>query len=260
MSAADLRPLLEAAKRAALRAGVAILDVYNSAGAPNVRRKADASPVTQADERAEAIILEILAHEAPGIPVIAEESAEREGLPGHAPPRFWAVDPLDGTKEFIARNGEFTVNIALIEDGRPVLGVVHVPAQGLTYAAAGPGTAARQHGTAPSEPIAARPVPKRGVIVVHSRSHENAPKLTEFLAGLEAPTARISGSAIKFGLIAAGEADLYPRFGPTMEWDTAAGQAVLEAAGGSMTTLDGAPFRYGKPGFLNAGFIARGAR
>jgi 3'(2'), 5'-bisphosphate nucleotidase len=102
-------------------------------------------------------------------------------------------------------------------------------------------------------------VPKRGAVVVHSRSHENAPKLAEFLAALDSPTTLVSGSAIKFGLIAAGEADLYPRFGPTMEWDTAAGQAVLEAAGGSVATLDGAPFHYGKPGFLNAGFIARGA-
>ena len=260
MSATGLRPLLETAKRAALRAGVAILDVYNAAGAPDVRRKADASPVTEADERAEVVIVELLAREAPGIPVIAEETAEREGLPGHVPPRFWVVDPLDGTKEFIARNGEFTVNIALVEDGRPVLGVVHVPALGVTFAAAGTGTATRQRGTAPSEPIAARPVPKRGAVVVHSRSHENAPKLAEFLAGLDAPTTLVSGSAIKFGLIAAGEADLYPRFGPTMEWDTAAGHAVLEAAGGSVTTLDGAPFRYGKPGFLNGGFIARGAR
>jgi len=260
VSGTELRPLLEAAKRAALRAGAAILDVYNAAGAPDVRRKADASPVTAADERAEAIIVELLSRESPGIPVVAEETAEREGLPGRAPPRFWLVDPLDGTKEFLARNGEFTVNIALIEGGRPVLGVVHIPALGLSYAAAGPGTAVRQRGTAPSEPITARPVPRHGAVVVHSRSHENAPKLAEFLATLDAPATRVSGSAIKFGLIASGEADLYPRFGPTMEWDTAAGQAVLEAAGGSVTALDGTPFRYGKPGFLNAGFIARGAR
>ena len=259
MSATELRTLLEAARRAALRAGVAILDVYHAAGAPDVRRKADQSPVTLADERAEAIIVEMLAREAAGIPVIAEETAEREGLPGHVPPRFWVVDPLDGTKEFLARNGEFTVNIALVEGVRPVLGVVHVPALGITFAAAGPGTTTRQRGTAPPEPIAARPVPKRGAVVVHSRSHENAPKLAEFLAALDSPATLVSGSAIKFGLIAAGDADLYPRFGPTMEWDTAAGQAVLEAAGGSVVTLDGAPFRYGKPGFLNAGFIARGA-
>lgn len=258
MSTSELRSLLEIARRAAHRAGVAILEVYNAADAPDVRRKADDSPVTRADERADTIIVEMLRTEVPGIPVIAEETAEREGLPGATPPRFWLVDPLDGTKEFLRRNGEFTVNIALVEGDRSVLGVVHVPALGDTFAAAGAGTATRQRGGAAPQPIAARPVPKRGAVVVHSRSHENNEKLAEYLATLEAPTTRVSGSAIKFGLIAAGEADLYPRFGPTMEWDTAAGQAVLEAAGGSVTTPDGAPFRYGKPGFRNTGFFARG--
>jgi 3'(2'), 5'-bisphosphate nucleotidase len=258
MSAADLSALLEVARRAAFRAGSAILEVYNHADAPAVRHKADASPVTLADERAEAIILEILAAEAPGMPVIAEETCEREGVPGTCPACFWLVDPLDGTKEFLRRNGEFTVNIALIDADRAVLGVVHVPALAETFAAAGPGTATRQRGAEAPRPIAARPVPRRGAVLVHSRSHENNEKLSAYLATLEAPTTRVSGSAIKFGLIAAGEADLYPRFGPTMEWDTAAGQAVLEAAGGSVTTPEGAPFRYGKPGFRNAGFLARG--
>jgi len=258
VSEQELRSLLEVARRAALRAGTAILDVYNAVDAPTVRRKADESPVTRADERAEALILEVLAKEAPGIPVIAEETADREGLPRTAPPHFWLVDPLDGTKEFLRRNGEFTVNIALVEGDRPVLGVVHVPATGVTFAAAGPGTATRAQGTAAAVPIAARPVPKEGAVVVHSRSHENEAKLAAYLATLTEPTTRVSGSAIKFGLIAAGEADLYPRFGPTMEWDTAAGQAVLEAAGGSVAMPDGAPFRYGKTGFLNAGFLARG--
>jgi len=258
MSTSDLRSLLEIARRAAHSAGVAILGVYNAVDAPDVRRKADDSPVTRADERAEAIIVEILRAEAPGIPVIAEETCEREGVPGQAPPRFWLVDPLDGTKEFLRRNGEFTVNIALVEGDLPVLGVLHVPALGDTFAAAGAGTATRQRGGAAPQPIAARPVPRRGAVVVHSRSHENNEKLAEYLATLEAPTTRVCGSAIKFGLIAAGESDLYPRFGPTMEWDTAAGQAVLEAAGGSVTTPDGAPFRYGKPGFRNTGFFARG--
>ena len=258
MSTSDLRSLLEIARRAAHRAGVAILEVYDSADAPSVRQKADDSPVTRADERAEAIIVEILRAEAAGIPIIAEETAEREGLPGAPPPRFWLVDPLDGTKEFLRRNGEFTVNIALVEGDRPVLGVVHVPALGETFAAAGAGTATRQRGDAAPQAIAARPVPPRGAVVVHSRSHENNEMLEAYLATLDAPTARVSGSAIKFGLIAASEADLYPRFGPTMEWDTAAGQAVLEAAGGSVTMPDGAPFRYGKAGFRNAGFFARG--
>ena len=258
MSAADLRSLLEVARRAAHRAGVAILEVYNAIDAPDVRHKSDESPVTRADERAEVIIVDILHAEAPEIPVIAEETCEREGVPGTCPACFWLVDPLDGTKEFLRRNGEFTVNIALVEGGRPVLGVVHVPALAETFAAAGAGTATRQRGEAPPQPIAARPVPRQGAVVVHSRSHENNEKLAEYLATLEAPTTRVSGSAIKFGLIAAGEVDLYPRFGPTMEWDTAAGQAVLEAAGGRVTTPDGAPFRYGKPGFRNGGFFARG--
>jgi 3'(2'), 5'-bisphosphate nucleotidase len=258
MSDNDLAPLLDVARRAAHRAGVAILEVYNAVDAPDVRRKADDSPVTRADERAEAIIVDMLRAAAPDIPVIAEETAEREGLPGAAPPRFWLVDPLDGTKEFLRRNGEFTVNIALIEGDRPVLGVVHVPALGVTFAAAGVGTATRQQGDAAPRAISARPVPARGAVVVHSRSHENNEKFDAYLATLDAPETRVSGSAIKFGLVAAGEADLYPRFGPTMEWDTGAGQAVLEAAGGTVTTLDGAPFRYGKPGFRNAGFFARG--
>lgn len=258
MSAADLDSLLEVARRAARRAGIAILEVYNAVDAPSVRHKADDSPVTRADERAEAVILEILRAETPAIPVIAEETCEREGVPGQAPPRFWLVDPLDGTKEFLRRNGEFTVNIALVEGDRPVLGVVHVPALSETFAAAGAGTATRQRGDAAPQAIFARPVPPRGAVVVHSRSHENNEKLAAYLATLEAPTTRVSGSAIKFGLIAAGEADLYPRFGPTMEWDTGAGQAVLEAAGGRMTTPDGAPFRYGKPGCRNGGFFARG--
>ncbi len=258
MSDIDLRSLLDVARQATWRAGVAILDVYNGADAPEVRHKADDSPVTRADERAEAIIVPMLRAAAPDIPVIAEESADREGLPGAPPPRFWLVDPLDGTKEFLRRNGEFTVNIALVQGDRPVLGVVHVPALGLTFAAAGAGTATRQQGEAAPQPISARPVPARGAVVVHSRSHENNEKFDAYLATLDEPTTRASGSAIKFGLVAAGEADLYPRFGPTMEWDTAAGQAVLEAAGGSVTALDGAPFRYGKPGFRNAGFFARG--
>ena len=258
ISSDDLRSLLDVAQRAAWRAGAAILEVYNAVDAPDVRRKADDSPVTRADERAEAIIVEMLHAAAPAIPVVAEETAAREGLPGVPPPRFWLVDPLDGTKEFLRRNGEFTVNIALVEGDRPVLGVVHVPALSETFAAAGVGTATRQRRDAAPQSIKVRPVPPRGAVVVHSRSHENNEKLATYLATLDHPITRVSGSAIKFGLIAAGEADLYPRFGPTMEWDTAAGQAVLEAAGGSVTTLEGAAFRYGKPGFRNTGFLALG--
>lgn len=252
----DLERLLAVALDAARRAGAEIMAVYAQDFA--IRRKEDASPVTLADERAETLILAALAAAAPDIPVIAEEQAAAIGLPATAPPLFWLVDPLDGTKEFVSRNGEFTVNIGLIEDGEPILGVVHVPAENVTYAGAGAGTARRWHGADPAEPIAARRPPPEGITVVHSRSHENNAALSEYLTGKVVAAMRVSGSSVKFCLLAAGEADLYPRFGPTMEWDTAAGHAVLLAAGGSVTTLEGAPFRYGKPGFRNPGFIARG--
>ena len=251
---AEHRILLDAACAAAHVAGVAILDIYRQDF--SVRRKADASPVTRADEEAEAIIEERLAAVAPGIPIIAEERCAAEGLPSAVPPRFWLVDPLDGTKEFISRNGEFTVNIALIEGDRPVLGVVYLPTQGVTYAAAG--SATRWGAGGAPQPIKARPVPPRGAVVVHSRSHADEQRLAGYVATLPAAERRLAGSSLKFCLLAAGEADLYPRFGPTMEWDTAAGHAVLIAAGGSVVTHEGTPLRYGKPGFRNPGFIATG--
>jgi 3'(2'), 5'-bisphosphate nucleotidase len=201
-----------------------------------------------------------LRHHAPDIPIIAEEEAAAHGLPAAAPPLFWLVDPLDGTKEFISRNGEFTVNIALVDKGEPVLGVVQVPAEDVLYSAAGPGTAARRRGAGPAEPIAARRPPPGGLVVVQSRSHARNEALDAFLADKPVAERRVCGSSVKFCRLAAGEADLYPRMGPTMEWDTAAGHAVLAAAGGSVATLDGAPFRYGKPGFRNPGFLARGLR
>jgi len=251
----DLRELLEAARCAARAASVAILEIY---AAPfDVRRKEDQSPVTEADERAERIIIAALAQTAPGIPAIAEELAAAQNLPSPGP-RFWLIDPLDGTKEFIAKNDEFSVNIGLIEGDRPVLGVIHAPVAKVTYAAAGPGSATRQEGDAVPVPIAARKAPARGLVVAHSRSHVNSQKLADFLVAYPGVQRRISGSAIKFCFLAEGSADLYPRFGTTMEWDTAAGQAILEAAGGSVVTLDGAPLRYGKPLFRNPGFIARG--
>ena len=252
----DLERLLTVTFAAARQAGAAIMGVY--AGDFAVSRKADASPVTLADQRAETLILAALAAAAPGIPVIAEEQADADGLPAETADLFWLVDPLDGTKEFISRNGEFTVNIGLIRRGEPVLGMVHVPALGVTYAGAGPGSARRWRGAGAAEKITARLPPPEGLVVVHSRSHENNEKLGAYLVGKTVAETRVCGSSVKFCLIAAGEADLYPRFGPTMEWDTAAGHAVLLAAGGSVTTLDGAPFTYGKQGFRNPGFIARG--
>ncbi len=252
----DLKKLLAVASDAARRAAVQIMEIYASDFA--IRHKDDASPVTLADQRAETLILAALRKHAPDIPVIAEEEAETHGLPETAPPLFWLVDPLDGTKEFVSRNGEFTVNIALIRDGAPILGVVQVPAQDVLYAAAGPGTAERRYSLGPPEKIAARAAPDEGLVVVHSRSHENNAALAEFLADKPIAATRVCGSSVKFCLLAAGEADLYPRFGPTMEWDTAAGHAILAAAGGTVTTHDGAPLVYGKKGFRNPGFVARG--
>ena len=251
---ADLRELLEGARRAARAAAQAILEIYHTPF--EVRSKPDASPVTEADERAEAIIIAALAKLAPEVPIVAEEMAARGEAVAAA--RFWLVDPLDGTREFVAKNGEFTTNIGLIEGDRPVLGVVHVPVADATYAGAGFGTATRQERDAAPVAIAARRIPDWGAVVVHSRSHRNNTKLTEYLAGLREPQTRVAGSAAKFCFLAEGSADLYPRFGPTMEWDTAAGQAVLEAAGGSVIGFDGKPFRYAKPGFRNPEFLAKG--
>jgi 3'(2'), 5'-bisphosphate nucleotidase len=247
--------LLEAARRAALRAGEAILEV--NATAFDVQQKTDNTPVTEADLASERIIVAMLTEAAPEIPIASEELVEAEGLPPWAA-RFWVVDPLDGTKEFVARNGEFAVCIGLIEDGIPILGVVHGPALGVTYTACGPGTATRQRGDGPPEPIHASGPRADGLVVIHSRSHENSRRLAEFLQSYPVRERKKCGSALKFGVIAAGEADLYPRFGTTMEWDTAAGQAILEAAGGRVETLAGTPLRYGKPGLKNDSFLAWG--
>jgi len=252
----DLQRLLALARDAAWRAGEAIMAVY--ATGFDVRRKDDASPVTLADEHAEHIILAALAAGAPTIPAISEEHASAHGLPDRCAELVWLVDPLDGTKEFVNRNGEFTVNIGLVRNGEPLLGIVYLPAQETTYAGAGIGSATRQRGAATPQKIAARLPPADGLTIVSSRSHESNDAFAAYVAGLKVGATKIAGSALKFGLLAAGEADLYPRFGPTMEWDTAAGHAVLNAAGGSIAMHDGTPFRYGKPGFVNPGFIARG--
>lgn len=255
-SAADAAAWLDAVESLALRAGAAVMDVYRR-GSIATRFKADASPVTDADETAEALILEGLRSLDPHTPTVSEEACSAGAAPqfGRC---FWLVDPLDGTREFIARNGEFTVNIALVEDARPVLGVVLAPAQGRWWAGA-VGFGSHRCADGSRQPIVSRPAPSSGLVVVASRSHGDDARLRGFLAGQ--PVARIerAGSSLKFGLIAAGEADLYPRIGRTMEWDTAAGHAVLAAAGGRVETMDGRPLVYGKPGFENPDFVARGA-
>jgi 3'(2'), 5'-bisphosphate nucleotidase len=247
--------VLESLAAIARSAGDAILEVYATDFA--VAGKADASPVTEADRRAEAIIVARLAELTPDVPVVAEEAVAAGGTPDVSG-RFWLVDPLDGTKEFVSRNGEFTVNIALVEDGRPVLGVVLAPALQRLYAGA-TGDGAVVEDAAGRRPIACRAEPAEGLTVVASRSHGDAAALDAFLAGRKVAASTSAGSSLKFCLVAAGEADLYPRLGRTMEWDTAAGQAVLAAAGGRVTDLSGAELGYGKPGFENPHFVALGA-
>jgi len=248
-----LLPALEALAR---RAGSAILEIY--AGEIEVRHKADSSPVTLADERAEAIILPGLADLAPGWPVVAEEQVAA----GHAPTigagPVWLVDPLDGTKEFIRRNGEFTVNIGLLVDLVPVAGVVLAPAAGVLWSGA-PGQAWRVEPDGTRHPITCRPRPDTGIKVVTSRSHNQPEALERWRARFASSELTFAGSSLKFCRVAEGSADVYPRFGPTCEWDTAAGHAVLLAAGGVVETFDGLPLGYGKPRFLNPDFLARGA-
>lgn len=237
-------------------AGQVIMDVYSTDFA--VTAKDDASPVTEADQRAEALILKALRRDVGGgYPIVAEEEVAAGRTPVVNAEPFWLVDPLDGTKQFVSRRGEFTVNIALIEDGLPVLGVVHAPAIGATYWGSPLGAFAETEGGAVAR-IACRPVPQKGLIAVASRSHRNA-ETDAYLAGYDIAETISSGSSIKFCLVACGKADLYPRTGRTMEWDTAAGHAVVRFAGGEVTTLAGPELRYGKPGFENPHFVVRGA-
>jgi 3'(2'), 5'-bisphosphate nucleotidase len=242
-----------------------ILLAHYAAGV-EARRKEDQSPVTAADEEAERYILARLRAAWPDIPVIAEEEVSA----GHAQEigaRFFLVDPLDGTKEFISRNGEFTVNIAEIENGRPVRGVVYLPAKNRLFVGEIP-SGAFEISTAPgSKPdfsgmkrISVRAAPPDGLVAVASRSHRDY-QTEEYLKNFPVKDFAAAGSSLKFCLVAAGEADIYPRLGRTMEWDVAAGHAVLAAAGGNVTTIDGRPFTYGKveEKFANPFFVARGA-
>lgn len=248
-------PLLAPLRALAREAGAVIMSIYESDFAVGV--KADDSPVTAADQAAEKVILAGLARLAPHIPVVAEESVAGGYLPDISGGTFWLVDPLDGTKEFIRRNGEFTVNIGLIEAGRPTLGVVYAPALDRLYCGTGPGTA-RCETAGQSRSITVRTPDPSGLVVLASRSHGDTALLDAYLAGVKVLSLTNSGSSLKFCLLAGGDADLYPRFGPTMEWDTAAGHAVLLAAGGRVHTLSGEDLPYGKPGLINPHFVACG--
>ena len=246
-------------------AGDVILEIYDRADL-GAQTKGDGSPVTLADEAAEAVILKGLANAFPDIPVIAEEAVAAGEIP-EIGSRFFLVDPLDGTKEFIKRNGEFTVNIALIEDGAPVSGVVYTPALGEIFA--GDRSGARRAklegaGFVDWTAIHARTAPKGGLRVVASRSHAGG-ETEDYLNRFEIADLVSAGSSLKLCKVAAGEADLYPRLGRTMAWDIAAGHAVLRAAGGFVRTLDGATFSYepnrveGDSAFANPYFVASGA-
>jgi 3'(2'), 5'-bisphosphate nucleotidase len=245
----------------ALVAGREIMAIY--ATDFTTHAKNDLSPVTEADEAAEKIILAGLASLDPATPVISEEAASAGRIPQVAG-RFYLVDPLDGTKEFVSRNGEFTVNIARIENGMPVLGVVFAPAIGrIFWGETGRGAAegrVASDGSIAWKKLGVRPCPAGGATVVASRSHRDV-ATDDYLKTVKVAKLVSAGSSLKFCLIAAGEADLYPRFGRTMEWDTAAGHAVLLAAGGKVTNSDGQPLCYGKRdrGFDNPGFIASAA-
>ena len=244
----DEAALVDAVAEIALRAGTLIRDIERS-GVLDVRRKLDSSVLTGADLRANELIVAALEELTPRAPIISEEGRHDLGSAGAQ--RFWLVDPLDGTREFVAGNGEYTVNIALVEDGVPTLGVVHAPARGVTYSAVRGSGAVRTdaRGTcAIHAALADQP------IVVTSRSHRGAP-LMAFLSALPPHTTLAMGSALKMCLVADGSAQLSPRLGPTCWWDTAAGQAIAHEAGATVTTLDGRTLRYEGRSLINPSFV-----
>jgi 3'(2'), 5'-bisphosphate nucleotidase len=240
-------------------AGRAIMDVR--ARGFETLTKADASPVTEADRIAEAIVLGEIDHLSPRFPVVAEERMAEGTVPGFEGRDFWLVDALDGTKEFVKQGNDFTVNVALIWHGLPVLGIVHAPARGETFIGvvdpAGGTRRAEVRRDGAATTIGARKRPG-DVVIAGSRSHEVAEEMNKFLADYNVVDRIVVGSSIKFCMVAEGRADLYPRFGPTSEWDTAAGHAVLRAAGGRVHTFDGNELAYKKPSYLNGRFLAEG--
>lgn len=248
--------LLEPLCRIAREAGDAIMEVYASDFA--VSKKTDTTPVTKADLAANRIISDALSQLTPDIPQISEENELADYEERRLWQRYWLVDPLDGTREFVNRNDEFTVNIALIEQGRPRLGVVRIPASGVVYFAGVGAGAWRQKGNETAQAIHVSTEPSMPVRVVGSRSHRGD-SLDSWLER-QSPAHFIGiGSSLKFCLIAEGSADVYPRLGPTSEWDTGAAQAVVEAAGGQVVTLDGLPLRYNtKADILNPHFLVSG--
>jgi 3'(2'), 5'-bisphosphate nucleotidase len=249
----DLAGLAESLMPIVERASAAIMQIYDGAFA--VQRKDDNSPLTLADLESQRLIIEGLKRITPGIPILSEESAAAPWEERQSWRELWVVDPLDGTREFVKRNGEFTINIALIVEHEPLLGLVCAPAQKLTYwGIAGRGAFARARDGAPRTIHTASP--ERPLRILGSRSHQS-PQTAAYLARLGPHVVSGVGSSLKFCLLAEGKAELYVRFGATSEWDTAAGQAVLEAAGGYVTRMDGHRLRYNcRESLINGDFIA----
>jgi 3'(2'), 5'-bisphosphate nucleotidase len=249
----DLHALGKALMPIVARAGAAIMRIYGSHF--TVRQKEDHSPLTLADLEAQRIIIEALNLLTPGIPILAEESAQAPWSERRSWRELWVVDPLDGTREFVKRNGEFTVNIALVREHEPVLGMVAAPALGLLYWGASGIGAFSHHSGAAETSIHVVP-PWTPLRVIGSRSHLSA-ETARYLERLAPHVMTGMGSSLKFCWVAEGKAELYPRFGPTSEWDTAAGQALLEAAGGHVTRLDGHRLRYNcRDSIINGDFLA----
>jgi 3'(2'), 5'-bisphosphate nucleotidase len=249
---AAIEKLLEVARVA----GDATMEIYNTDF--EIYSKKDESPVTEADRKAEAIITPVLKELAPDVPVVAEEAFSAGDIPDVEGKAFWLVDPVDGTKQFISKKDEFTVNIALIDENRrPIFGVVHAPALDRMF------WGSLEYGANVQEPdgsikeIKVRKAPEEGIVAVVSRSHKT-PEVDDYLKDFTVAEEVSSGSSIKFCQVAEGIADVYPRFGPTMEWDTGAGHAVVLGAGGTVKTPEGDEFLYGKEGFKNGFFIAKG--
>lgn len=254
----DFDRLVSVMRRLALEAGDRIMQIYDSPDFA-VKTKADASPVTEADEAADALISEGLAEAFPQIALVTEEQAASHA---QSVKTFLIVDPLDGTKEFVQRRGDFTVNIAYVENGVPLRGVVYAPAKGRLFYTLADGRSVEELGAFDKEtvgeqkPITVSVPDNRALMVVASKSHRDQ-ATDDYIARYAVADMTSAGSSLKFCLVATGEADLYPRLGRTMEWDTAAGDAVMRGAGGEMVRFDDhAPFTYGKDGFANPFFIA----
>lgn len=255
VSGQDLEDLVPELVALSKDAGTQILRFFETE--LDVERKSDASPVTEADRAAERVIVDALASLTPNIPVVAEESFnEQDAEHSRGERAFWLVDPLDGTKEFVAGRDEFTVNIGLVVNRTPVVGVVHLPARDETFWGFSR-KAFHRRAKGDLSGIHVRTPDPNGLTAVASRSHRTQ-EVDSFLQAYSVHETISAGSSLKFCLVAMGQADVYPRFGPTMEWDTAAGHAILIAAGGNVLTMDRKPLQYGKPGFRNPDFLAFG--